>query len=50
MAALEDLLLGGEAMSADEQQRLRRPLLPCCERDTLAMVRLHERLRGLGGG
>ena len=45
--ALEALLLSGEALSAEERQALRDQLLRYCELDTLAMVRLHERLREL---
>jgi hypothetical protein len=44
-AALEALLLGGDALSPEEKQKLREQLLRYCEFDTLAMVRLHERLR-----
>lgn len=46
-AALESLLLGGETLKADEKQALRSKLLRYCERDTLAMARLYERLREL---
>lgn len=46
-AALESLLFGGETLNAVETKALRRKLLRYCERDTLAMVRLHERLREL---
>ena len=45
--ALESLLLRGETLRPAEKQALRRELLRYCERDTLAMVRLHERLREL---
>jgi hypothetical protein len=47
-AALETLLLG-EDREASERQALRRDLLRYCERDTLAMVRLYERLCALAG-
>lgn len=43
-ALLEALLLGGEAIPAAEHPEVRRRLLAYCERDTLAMVRLYERL------
>ena len=46
-AALEGLLLSTDASPAEYRQRLRRDLLAYCERDTLAMVRLTERLRVL---
>jgi len=49
-AALESLLFGGETLKAVETKVLRRKLLRYCERDTLAMVRLHERLRELALG
>ena len=48
-AALETLLLDTDALSAAKRQELRRDLLRYCERDTFAMVRLHERLRALAG-
>jgi hypothetical protein len=52
--ALEALLLGGDLLGAAERHGLRRDLLRYCERDTLAMVKLHERLTALvarrGGG
>ena len=41
------LLFRGAAMSAAERDRLRSALLSYCEMDTLAMVRLLERLRAL---
>ncbi|MBL8901548.1 MAG: hypothetical protein JNM84_28230 [Planctomycetes bacterium] len=40
VAAFFRLADGG--IDADEAERLRRELLAYCERDTLAMVRLHE--------
>jgi len=43
-AALETLLLGADALTAAQQRSLRRDLLRYCERDTLGMVRLFERL------
>jgi len=43
-AALERLLFEGEALSAAERKALRRDLLQYCERDTLAMVRIYEKL------
>jgi hypothetical protein len=45
--ALEALLLHGEQFAVSEKTELRRKLLRYCERDTLAMVRLHQRLRQL---
>jgi hypothetical protein len=47
-AALEALLLG-EDCEASDRELLRRDLLRYCERDTLAMLRLHEKLRALAG-
>ena len=49
-AVLEVLLLGRDGLSAGERTTLRERLLRYCERDTLAMVRLHERLVELGRG
>ncbi|MFL5302212.1 MAG: DUF2779 domain-containing protein [Anaeromyxobacteraceae bacterium] len=46
-ATLEGLLLSPDAQPGEDCQRLRRELLAYCERDTLAMVRLVERLEGL---
>ncbi len=46
-ARLESLLLDENAFSEEERRALRRDLLAYCERDTLGMVRLLERLRGL---
>ena len=43
-AALEAMLLGGVALTNDELRKVRHDLLRYCERDTLAMVRLYERL------
>ncbi len=44
---LARLVFDGDAMPADERRRRRDALLAYCERDTLAMVRLMERLREL---
>jgi hypothetical protein len=41
---LEGLLLGGDAVPAAERKKLRRQLLDYCARDTLATVKLYERL------
>ena len=49
-AVLEILLLGRDGLSAGETTTLRDKLVRYCERDTLAMVRLHERLVELGCG
>jgi len=46
-AALEALLLEGDALGVAEREALRAELLRYCERDTLAMVRIHERLQEL---
>jgi hypothetical protein len=46
-ATLEALLLHGEARGERERLRLREQLLAYCERDTLGMVRLRERLAAL---
>jgi len=43
-ALLEALLLCGDSIPAPERAEVRRKLLAYCERDTLAMVKLHERL------
>ncbi|MGH9364297.1 MAG: DUF2779 domain-containing protein [Thermoanaerobaculia bacterium] len=48
-AALEALLLDARTLSIAERQALRGDLLRYCERDTLAMVRLRERLLQLIG-
>jgi len=47
--ALETLLLDGGSLAPGERRALRQNLHRYCERDTLAMVRLHERLRELAG-
>lgn len=49
-AALEGMLLEAEPAGELEPGRLREALLRYCERDTLAMVRLHERLRSEAPG
>jgi predicted RecB family nuclease len=49
-AALEALLLEAGAFTAAEQRALRRDLLRYCERDTLGIVRLYERLGELARG
>jgi hypothetical protein len=46
-AVLEGMLLGGARPPDAERARLRRSLLDYCAQDTLAMVKLVERLRGL---
>jgi hypothetical protein len=46
-AALEALLFDAEPLSTVDRQALRRDLLQYCERDTLGMVRLFERLHAL---
>jgi hypothetical protein len=43
-AKLEVLLLGGDAFTPEERLNLREQLLRYCEFDTMAMVRLYERL------
>jgi len=48
-AALETLLFD-DAMSAAHKKTLRKQLLAYCQRDTLAMVRLYERLGKLAEG
>jgi hypothetical protein len=47
--ALQALLLDADALGPEERRAIRRALLSYCERDTLAMVRLHERLDVLTG-
>jgi hypothetical protein len=47
---LERLLWGGETLGPAERTRLRQDLLEYCERDTLGLARLLERLRSLVGG
>jgi hypothetical protein len=49
-SALEDLLLHGDELPRAEVRTLRSQLLAYCERDTLAMVKLVERLRELAAG
>ena len=46
-ASLEVLLLGEGALTSVDKDALRRQLLAYCERDTLAMVKLYDRLREL---
>jgi len=46
-SVLEGLLLAPEDSSATNHQRLRKELLAYCERDTLAMVKLTDRLGAL---
>jgi hypothetical protein len=46
---LEGLLLSGDDLSPAERKNLRRQLLDYCELDTLAMVKVVERLRELAG-
>ena len=45
--SLEALLLDADAYADADRRALRNALLRYCERDTLAMVRLHERLVGM---
>jgi hypothetical protein len=45
--ALEGLLLDEGSVPAAERKKLRRQLLDYCERDTLATVKVYERLVGL---
>ena len=47
--ALEDLLLRGEGIPDEDRTRRRRQLLDYCERDTLATVRVYEKLRQVVG-
>ena len=49
-AALEAMLLGTDAVTDIERKKVQRDLLEYCKRDTLAMVRLHERLLGIARG
>ncbi len=46
-SALETLLLDGATLDDATRRAVREQLLRYCERDTLAMVRLHERLTSL---
>jgi hypothetical protein len=46
---LEGLLLSGDDLSTAERKKVRRQLLDYCELDTLAMVKVVERLRELAG-
>jgi predicted RecB family nuclease len=43
-------VLFDDQLKGEERAKLRRSLLAYCERDTMAMVKLLERIRGLGGG
>jgi predicted RecB family nuclease len=43
------LLFVAQKISPEERDRVRKDLLDYCERDTWAMVKLLERLRGLAG-
>jgi len=49
-AALEALLLDGDAFEPKERMKLREELLAYCQRDTFAMVKLWERLKELVDG
>jgi hypothetical protein len=44
---LLDLMLHGGNRTATERSRLREALLRYCERDTMAMVKVLERLRSI---
>jgi hypothetical protein len=46
-AALEGLLLDGGALPAHDRTKRRGQLLERCARDTMAMVKVTERLRRL---
>ena len=46
-AVLETMLLRGDTIPLKERKKLRRQLLDYCERDTLATVKVYERLTGL---
>jgi predicted RecB family nuclease len=48
--ALSRRVLGADRMSPEDSAREREALLRYCERDTLAMVRVVERLREMGRG
>ena len=48
-AELERLLLGGDEMPDSERAKLRSALLAYCRLDTLALVKIVERLRAIGG-
>ena len=45
--ALESMLLGGDGMSTEQKAHLREALLHYCELDTLAMVKLNQKLHEL---
>jgi hypothetical protein len=44
---LQRLMLAGSELSASDRAELREALLRYCERDTWAMVKMLEKLRGL---
>jgi predicted RecB family nuclease len=46
-ALLEGMLLGSDVIPVADRKKLRRQLLDYCERDTLATVKVYERLLGL---
>jgi hypothetical protein len=46
-AAVLETVLFDESLPGGEKKKLRKQLLAYCERDTLAMVKLHERLKQL---
>jgi predicted RecB family nuclease len=48
-AVLEGLLLGNEDSTLDQRRSLRQQLLDYCERDSVAMVRIVQRLSELAG-
>jgi predicted RecB family nuclease len=48
-STLETLLLDEGAVGGSDREQLRDDLRRYCERDTLAMVRLHEKVRELAG-
>ena len=47
---LAQLMLRGDSMADEEREAKRAALLEYCKLDTLAMVRLLERLEELAGG
>jgi predicted RecB family nuclease len=49
-AILEQLVISPKGVDDDERTRLRAALQAYCQRDTLGMVRLHERLLELAAG
>lgn len=48
-AALDEMLLGGDALTTEDRRLPGHDRLRGCERVTLGMVRLLERLRELAG-